>query len=173
MALRTCLVDKFASFTGRGARSEFWWFALFILIAAVISAVLDSLLFPMPLESRNPYDRFGSMASRNYTVVFFALLTLVPALAAIWRRLHDSGRSALWLLLQPALMFGLLYLFEESGPYAYGTLDGDPFSGPYQTLVSLAFYAALLSPLILPWLLSRPSKPGPNKYGPNPQEVTP
>jgi len=169
-ALRTCLICKFASFTGRASRSEFWWFFLLMMAMGTVCLLLDSLLFP---RRRGPFEPFGSLASENYLLWIFTLIALVPILAAAWRRLHDSGRAAWWLLLQPVVMFGLLFLANESGPYLYGTIDGDPFDGFYQSVVSITFYAALLSPLIVPLLLSLPSQPGPNKYGPNLHEVTP
>ncbi|HVB48260.1 MAG TPA: DUF805 domain-containing protein [Burkholderiales bacterium] len=73
-AIRICFT-KYADFSGRAARPEFWWWALFCLIAPLALGVID--------------DRFSGA---------FALATLLPYLAVTSRRLHDTDRSG-WLQL--------------------------------------------------------------------------
>ena len=73
-AIKTCFA-KYSDFNGRAARSEYWWFALFIcLVSLALSAGSDWL----------------SLA--------FGLGTLLPSIAVATRRLHDSNRSG-WLQL--------------------------------------------------------------------------
>lgn len=79
---------KYAEFTGRASRSEFWWFFLFItLISAALAYV-------------NSYALSG--------VVSVALV--LPFLAAGARRLHDTCRSTWWLLFILAPVGGLILL---------------------------------------------------------------
>jgi DNA-binding CsgD family transcriptional regulator len=73
-SIRKCLT-KYAEFNGRASRSEFWWFALFIVICVSAFTLIN--------------DTIGEV---------FLLATLLPLLAAGSRRLHDSGKSA-WQLL--------------------------------------------------------------------------
>ncbi|MBK8421338.1 DUF805 domain-containing protein [Candidatus Villigracilis saccharophilus] len=73
-SIRRCLT-KYAEFNGRASRSEFWWFALFIVICLSAITLLN--------------ETIGEV---------FLITTLLPLLAAGSRRLHDSGKSA-WQLL--------------------------------------------------------------------------
>jgi uncharacterized membrane protein YhaH (DUF805 family) len=73
-AVKTCFF-KYADFNGRASRSEYWWFALFIVIGNLVSTVVGHSL---PL--------------------LFGLATLLPSIAAAARRLHDTNRSG-WMQL--------------------------------------------------------------------------
>ncbi len=74
-AVRTCL-KKYATFTGVATRPEYWWFVLFEFVGSLIFAIT------------------GVVALR----VVWALALLLPGLAVAVRRLHDTGRSAWWIL---------------------------------------------------------------------------
>lgn len=73
-AIRVCFV-KYADFTGRASRPEFWWFALFILLSSSALTYLS--------------ETIGSI---------FLIATLLPLLAVGARRLRDSGTNTWWLL---------------------------------------------------------------------------
>jgi uncharacterized membrane protein YhaH (DUF805 family) len=73
-AVRTCLT-KYADFSGRAARPEFWWFMLAQFVVGVILNMVSGML--------------GGL---------FSLALLVPSLAVGARRLHDIGKSG-WLQL--------------------------------------------------------------------------
>lgn len=73
-AIRVCFV-KYADFTGRASRPEFWWFALFILLSTSALTYLS--------------ETIGSI---------FLIATLLPLLAVGARRLRDSGTNTWWLL---------------------------------------------------------------------------
>jgi len=105
-AIKTCF-NKYATFTGRASRSEFWWFFLFqVIVLAVASMVGETL----------------------YAVTTLALL--LPALAVGARRLHDVHKSAWFLMLALIPLIGfliLLYWCAQSGdPQAneYGPQPG-------------------------------------------------
>jgi hypothetical protein len=85
-AIRVCL-GKYADFTGRATRPEFWWFALFVTLAAGALVYLSEVL--------------GSV---------FLTAMLLPFLAAGARRLHDSGKNAWWLLFLLAPVAGIVLL---------------------------------------------------------------
>lgn len=95
----TAFWKNYANFNGRATRTEFWsaWVGnmlilLLIVILAVVSSGIGLVLYPL-----------------------FGLATLVPNLALMVRRLHDTGRGTiqlLWILL-PVL--GGLYLFVVCG----------------------------------------------------------
>lgn len=106
-AVKTCF-RKYADFSGRAARPEFWWFFLFQLVVLLIAGAISDVLY--------------------YIV---ALGLLLPGLAVGARRLHDIGKTA-WLLLVgliPVLGFLLLlYWFAQptAGANAYGVAEASP-----------------------------------------------
>ncbi|MBT1173773.1 DUF805 domain-containing protein [Bifidobacterium sp. MA2] len=89
---------KYATFSGRASRSEYWWW---ILISGIIGSVLQGVVDVT-------YDQFG--IHLTFLATLWQLGTLVPNLSISVRRLHDSGRSGGWVALPIALTFvgGLL-----------------------------------------------------------------
>jgi DNA-binding CsgD family transcriptional regulator len=85
-SIRVCLT-KYAEFSGRASRPEFWWFALFVLLGASAFTLLS--------------ETMGSL---------FLLAVLLPLLAAGSRRLRDSGKSAWWQLFLLAPFAGIILL---------------------------------------------------------------
>ena len=83
----TDVIKKYAVFSGRARRKELWMYALFYFIVAICLAIVDRLL---GLEVANGSGILSSI---------YWLALLVPSLAVQARRLHDTGRSPLWLLL--------------------------------------------------------------------------
>lgn len=79
-AVRTCL-NKYATFTGRARRSEYWYFVLFNFIIDIVCGII--MLIPF----------IGIVIS-----VLIGLALIIPGLAATVRRLHDSGKTG-WLVL--------------------------------------------------------------------------
>ncbi|MBA3907204.1 MAG: DUF805 domain-containing protein [Pseudonocardiales bacterium] len=98
-AVRTCLQQRYAQFSGRSRRSEFWFFVLFSAIVRAIANILDAIL-----HTGNP-NTGGGLVS---TLVLLALL--VPSLAVAVRRLHDTGRSGWWLLIALIPLVGIIVL---------------------------------------------------------------
>lgn len=141
-------------------RAEYWWFILFVWVGGVVAGLADQILF-----SR------GTGASPSPLYVLFSLATLVPSVAAGWRRMHDTGRSGIYLLYPLTIMIGLAFflsVFQGSQLDRFPALD--TLAGVVVLASGLLF---LLSPLIVLWWLVSPSQPGPNTYGPNPHEVMP
>ena len=111
-AIRSCLA-KYVMFSGRSARSEFWYWQLFLVVAGLVAMIFDAGLG----LHRNP---IGSL---------FWLLTLVPSIAVAVRRLHDVGRSGWWLFLYFVPIFGwiaLLVWFTIAGNHGYNSYGADP-----------------------------------------------
>ena len=81
---------RYADFQGRASRSEYWLFVLFVFIVATVFVVAGVALS-------------GGSAQPNMLVMLpylvFLLGSLVPSLAVGFRRLHDTDRSAWWLLI--------------------------------------------------------------------------
>ncbi len=93
-SVKTCL-GKYATFAGRARRPEFWWFAMFCWLGALLTGAMDRLLFGPD------FGLFG---------VVFGLAMVIPFIAAAVRRLHDTGRSGWWILIGLIPLLGTLVL---------------------------------------------------------------
>ena len=77
-AIKTCL-GKYATFSGRAQRSEFWWFILAVNLISIGLVIIESVLWGVPV-----------------LYMIWMLGTIVPIISAIVRRLHDTNRSGWW-----------------------------------------------------------------------------
>ena len=93
-SIRVCFA-KYADFSGRATRSEYWWFILFVLLAGLGISMISEVL--------------GGI---------FALATLLPSIAAATRRLHDTNRSGWWQLICLVPLIGgivlIVFLAQDS-----------------------------------------------------------
>ncbi|HKJ87268.1 MAG TPA: DUF805 domain-containing protein [Gammaproteobacteria bacterium] len=110
-------LQNYVNFSGRAARSEYWWWTLFVFIVYIATTIIDNIVFGQGVQILYP----------------IALLILfLPGLAVSVRRLHDTGRSGWWLLLSLIPLIGTIILLiwfvsrGESGGNAYGP---DPLAG--------------------------------------------
>jgi len=112
-SIKTCL-NKYVDFSGRASRSEYWWFALFIILTYVAFVVLASAL--------------PDIASIG--VMIFGLGTLLPQIAVGIRRLHDTDKSGWWLLLSivPVVSLVLIYFFAIKGTDGDNQFGSDPLA---------------------------------------------
>ena len=92
------VLRKYVVFSGRARRSEFWWFALFSVVVGIVAGVIDTAL--------------GSDVSSGTGVVggIVTLALLLPSLSVQVRRLHDTGRSGWWVLLNLLPVIGWIVL---------------------------------------------------------------
>ena len=117
-AYKTCLLNKYAAFSGRASRSEYWYFFLFLVLLAIVTSIIDAAIFP------------GNELMPTYSI--FSLLTIIPSISAAARRLHDVDRSGWWQLLYFTIIGSLLVLYwlikkGDAGDNKHGTT-------PLQTL---------------------------------------
>ena len=94
-AVEVCVTQKYADFEGVAARSELWFFYLFLVI---MSALLQAFV-PTVMD-------------------VFDIAMAVPTLAVGARRLHDTNRSGWWQLLWFVPLVGwisLMILFAQPG----------------------------------------------------------
>ena len=141
-SIKTCF-RKYANFSGRAGRSEYWWFILFTVIVAAI-----------------PYAGF---------IVGLALL--LPGLAATARRLHDINRTGRWLWLLAGVGVVAMIPGAYLGAFIAGWAGGG-FPQMVIGASIVASSSGLLGVIVgflalLPFLI-KPGDPGPNHYGPRP-----
>ena len=101
---------KYATFSGRASRSEYWWWSL---LSGIPAGVLVSIYIPSLLAARTG----GSGLRLNAGIVIaiivgglWFLATIVPTFALLWRRLHDVNLSGLYVLLALIPTVGWLFL---------------------------------------------------------------
>lgn len=92
------VLKKYALFTGRARRSEYWYFFLFNLVIAIALGMVDAIVRKI---TGIGFGLFGTV---------YGLVILIPGIAVSVRRLHDTDRSGWWLLLALVPIVGLLLL---------------------------------------------------------------
>jgi uncharacterized membrane protein YhaH (DUF805 family) len=114
---------KYADFNGRARRSEFWLFWLLLMIIQIVFSVVLSAVGGSAMMMADPSAAVGLGGAA--TVVMLALCVvmlglLIPSLAVSFRRLHDTNRTAWWLLIGLIPFLGALALL------IFYVLDGTP-----------------------------------------------
>lgn len=117
------VLRKYAVFSGRARRKEYWYFILFNTIIIFVLGLIDSDMG----TTVSPNSRMGLLGG------VYTLAILIPAIAVTVRRLHDTNRSGAWFLI---------------------------------------IIVPIIGHLILLIFTVQNSKPGRNKYGENPKEIT-
>ena len=108
-------LKKYATFSGRARRKEYWFFVLFYVLISIVATVIDSMT-----GSFDPTMGMGMLG------LLVALALLIPSLAVAVRRLHDTDRSGWWVLLCLIPLIGgiwllvLLCLDSTPGENQYG-----------------------------------------------------
>jgi uncharacterized membrane protein YhaH (DUF805 family) len=138
---------KYATFSGRSRRQEYWMFFLFNIIISIVLALLDQLLgLKLTSEGINNTGVLG---------VIYSLATFVPGLSIAVRRLHDTNRSG-WFLLLPIAPYILVIL-------------GLILRGFGSILIIIGGLAVLgLAILLIVWLATEGTS-GENQYGSDPK----
>ncbi|WP_025156526.1 DUF805 domain-containing protein [Leifsonia aquatica] len=107
--------SKYADFSGRASRSEFWWaYLFFVIVNAVIQII--GLVFGGSAanidSSGNVSFGAGFWVSTVISLIWF-VATVVPWLALVWRRLHDANFAGpfYFLVLIPFVGAILVFIF--------------------------------------------------------------
>ena len=95
------VLKKYTVFSGRARRKEFWMFFLFSAIISVFLAVIDEF---MGWKFEMSGDNLGFLSTLYYVAV------VLPYLAVIFRRLHDTDRSGWWFLIAFIPIVGVIIL---------------------------------------------------------------
>lgn len=130
--------QKFATFTGRASRREFWFFYLFVVAITITVVPLGVGLAIATSPDNGETPGVPGAIVLGLALVFY-LGSLLPLVAASGRRLHDAGYSALLCLLFLASL-GIVVLIlaimptsqngDRYGPASAG-LGYDPAQHPY------------------------------------------
>lgn len=113
------VLKKYATFEGRARRTEYWMFALFNILIAMVLGFIEGML--------------GLAAETDSSVLgaLYSLGILLPSLAVGVRRLHDTNKSGWWMLLAlvPLANIALFFFFIEEGSSGVNQYGPDPKAG--------------------------------------------
>lgn len=105
-AVKRCL-RLYATFQGRAARSEFWWFTVFVYLAVFAGKLVAGI---------------ADAEAGDVLAVLTWLALLLPALAVTVRRLHDVNKRGWWMLIWFVPLVGplvmLLFMIVDGRPEA-------------------------------------------------------
>ncbi len=96
-SIKTCF-NKYAVFSGRASRSEFWFFVLFGFLGGIISSIIDVMILGYPFEENGPIN------------LIFTIALMIPSISVAARRLHDINKSGWWQLLWITIIGGILLI---------------------------------------------------------------
>ena len=147
-SIKTVVFKKYATFTGRAPRSEYWWYSLFTFLLSLLAAVIANTLYGDPSELT------------LFDIVW--LLIFLPSVAVGIRRLHDVNKSGKWLIfpLASLILTPVISLFEE-----HGLMDS-----AIGLSISLLFLFVFLMNFYVLYLAIKKSDSGENQYGKSPVE---
>ena len=153
--------SNYTNFKGRTPRSGYWWVALFLVLVSFVLFAIDLALFGSIWPENLLNQGLGPIS------IVFILVVLVPGLSIGFRRLHDTGRSAWWLLmpLAPSLLAGVVAPRPDMTA-GIPSVEDLPI-GQLVASGGLSLLALVGSIVLLVFYLQK-SQPGENKYGPNP-----
>ncbi len=148
---------RYAVFSGRARRSEYWLF----LLLQIFVYMGCGFVFGLCIQTA-PFTSFLALAMGG----IFSLATLIPNLAVMVRRLHDTGRSA-WVLLVYVPFLANLYmvLYDINWLHQHGIYDlSQAFQHP------VLGFTSLIARIYLLRLMRKDGDFGPNRYGPDPKQ---
>lgn len=110
---------NYVNFAARARRSEYWFIALFLFLTNLGATIIDGAVFASDV------DLFLEAGGWGPVGVLWSVAVFLPSLAVIVRRLHDTGRSAWWLLIALVPIAGIIVLF------VFTLFRSDPIANRY------------------------------------------
>ncbi|NLN60224.1 MAG: DUF805 domain-containing protein [Deltaproteobacteria bacterium] len=108
------VLKKYAVFSGRSRRKEYWMFFLFNIIIGLVLGLVEGIA------------GIAGQSDQSILATLYMLAVLVPGIAVGVRRLHDTGRTGWWLLISLVPLIGAIVLFimlvqdSQAGENQYG-----------------------------------------------------
>jgi len=103
------VIKKYAVFSGRARRKEYWFFVLFNILISIALSMVDVML-----GTANADTGTGLLGG------IYSLAVLIPSIAVLVRRLHDTDRTGWWTLIGLIPIIGwivlLVFLVQDSHP---------------------------------------------------------
>lgn len=149
------VLKKYAVFSGRARRKEYWYFILFNLIVSILLHLVDVAIGKLTGFYLDAKSHSGLLQT------LYGLAVLIPSLAVLVRRLHDTERSGWWVV-WPIILSITAAILLIAGSTLHMEQTFLMLLGLLLLLVVCGIYIAIFIFTLLP------SDPLPNEYGPDP-----
>jgi uncharacterized membrane protein YhaH (DUF805 family) len=117
-AVSVCFKKSFV-WEGRASRAEFWWFELAQLLIIIVALIIDQII------------------GTGVLYIIAAIVFILPSIAVLIRRLHDTDRTGWWYWIQLLPLIGLIVILvftltggdegdNKYGPNPYGSVAPPP-----------------------------------------------
>jgi uncharacterized membrane protein YhaH (DUF805 family) len=162
-------LKRYADFSGRSRRMEFWMWQLFqIMVYIVVVVLMMALGGGAMMMMGSGADPASAMAAGGIVMIIlllyllYCLAVLIPSIAVAVRRLHDTNRTGWWILapLAPYLLMVVAAGMVAASPDSAGLVG-------VIALIAMVALVGLALTLLVFYLLD--GTPGPNNYGPDPK----
>ena len=174
-------LKRYADFSGRSRRMEYWMWVVFQMLIAVAFWILTIVIagsavmaLGMGSSGKDPGAVVAAGVGMGIGIVLLfalygllGLFLIIPSLAVAVRRLHDTNRSGWWLLAPLACECVAFLAFGMAGASA-GT-NGSSGAAVPAMIGFIAVIGALGLGLMLLVFMFLDGTPGPNRYGPDPK----
>ncbi len=102
------VITNYVGFTGRARRTEYWMFVLINFLIGIALSIVEAVV-----------------GLSGYLSGIYSLAIFLPSLAVVVRRLHDTGRSGIWILIGLVPLIGAIVLLifmclDSEGDNPYG-----------------------------------------------------
>jgi len=124
--VKQCVTTKYASFSGRASRKEYWGFIFFYISLFFFIIIADTIGGGFERDATG--DLLMSVWAATLIAILYILL-LIPSLAVFVRRLHDTDHSAWWLFIALIPIIGsivILYFLVIKGTDGSNRFGVDP-----------------------------------------------
>jgi uncharacterized membrane protein YhaH (DUF805 family) len=102
-------LKKYAVFSGRSRRKEYWYFVLFVVLISIVLGIIDGL-----------FGTYHRSTGAGLFSTIFSLAILIPSISVSVRRLHDIDRTGWWVLISLVPLIGwivlLIFHVQDSTP---------------------------------------------------------
>ncbi|UVO53071.1 DUF805 domain-containing protein [Sphingomonas sp. SUN039] len=174
-------LKRYAEFSGRSRRKEYWMFFLFNILVGLGFLVLmlvfgGAALFAAGAggDTSNPAALMaagGAVGIIYLLNVLFSLAMLIPSIAVGVRRLHDTDRRGWWLLAPLAPYVAIFVLsFGMIGMAASGGANETTTAASAAVLIGICGLAVLVLGVMLLVFMCLEGTRGPNRFGPDPKD---
>jgi uncharacterized membrane protein YhaH (DUF805 family) len=125
------VLKKYAVFSGRARRKEYWMFVLFNVIVSIILGIIDRIIG----------TDYGSNSGSGILSTIYSLAVLLPSIGVAIRRMHDTNRTGWWVLINLVPCIGWIWFIvlaaqegtagdNQYGPDPKAAERGQGFGGP-------------------------------------------
>ena len=97
------LTNKYADFSGRARRKEYWMWTLYATLIFILATIMDNML------GLN-FELLGQDLGYGWMYVTAGIINFIPGLSIVVRRLHDIGKSGWFYLIILIPIIGFIWI---------------------------------------------------------------